>query len=262
MNGDREFEVALDAARMAGEVLRRHFAEGTTVWGKESHNLVSAADLEAERLIAETIRDAFPLHSILGEEEQAGDLTAEHLWVVDPLDGTNNFAHGLPQCAVSIAYCHNQQTHCGVIYDPFRDELYTARKGGQAYKNDQPISVGRQKQLNEALVSVGFYYDRGKMMEATLDAIRDLFYEKIHGIRRFGAAALDLCGVACGQYGAFFEYQLSPWDFAAGRLIVEAAGGQVTTARGTALPLQPTSILATNGMLHAAMLAIIERHHP
>lgn len=123
------------------------------------------------------------------------------------------------------------------------------------------ILIDQGEWLDETLIGVGFYYDRGAMMEATLAAIRDLFHQNIHGVRRFGTAALDLCHVGCGLYGAFFEYQLSPWDFAAGRLFVEEAGGKVTTCRGDVLPIEQTSVLASNGTLHAAVLEIVRRHH-
>lgn len=254
--------VATEAAHAAGEVLRRHLREGTRIWGKETHNLVTDADLEAERAIAAVIQRRCPGHAILGEEEQAAEITAEDLWIVDPLDGTNNFAHGVPHYSVSVAYYRQGVPIVGVVFDPERDQLFAAARGHGASCNGRPIHVGTQTRLDEVLVGVGFYYDRGKMMEATLEAVRHLFYARIHGIRRFGSAALDLCAVASGQYGAFFEYLLSPWDFAAGRLIVEEAGGMVTTTKKTPLPLEKTSLLASNGSLHEAACEIISRFDP
>jgi len=257
-----EFEVAQDAARAAGEVLSKHFREEISVRTKESYNLVSDADIEAEKAIVEVIRRAYPRHAILGEEEQKDSVDAEHLWVIDPLDGTNNFIHGIPHFAVSIAYHHQGHPQCGVVFNPVRKEWYTAVRGEGALANGQPATVTDESQLDKVLVGLGFYYDRGAMMEATLTAMRELFQAYVHGLRRMGTASLDLCQVGCGMYGAFFEYELAPWDFAAGRLFVEEAGGRVTDCRGQRLPLSKTSVLASNGKLHDAMLAIVGRHCP
>ncbi|RUL87118.1 inositol monophosphatase family protein [Tautonia sociabilis] len=258
-----ELVVAERAARAAGEVLGRWFREGVSHRSKEVANLVTDADLEAERAIVEVLSAEVPGHSILGEEEaRVGSPEAEHLWVVDPLDGTNNFAHAIPHFAVSIAYYRNGIPEVGVVLSPIRGEFFTATRGGGAFVDGLPARVARHERLDQALVGVGFYYDRGAMMEATLRSIGDLFRRNIHGIRRFGTAALDLCMVGCGQLGAFFEYQLSPWDFAAGRLFVEEAGGRVTNCLGRPLPLTVSSVLASNGPLHEETLAVVQRHLP
>lgn len=257
-----ELIVAEQAARAAGSILTRYFREGVTMRSKDISNLVSDADIEAERAIVDVIRRSFPGHEILGEEEQKGNASAEHLWIVDPLDGTSNFAHKLPHFAVSIAYYRAGQPACGVVFNPIRDEWHTAIRDEGAFHDGQRIQVADHSRLDEALVGVGFYYDRDLMMDATLAAIADLKRRQIHGIRRFGTASLDLCMVALGLFGAYFEYTLSPWDFAAGRLIVEEAGGRVTTCRGETPPLAPSSILATNGALHTAMLEVVQAHHP
>lgn len=258
-----ELTVAEEAARAAGTVLVRSFEEGIGHRSKDVSNLVTDADLNAERAIVERLRQAFPDHEILGEEEeQHGDPNADHLWVVDPLDGTNNFAHRLPHFAVSIAYYRKGKAECGVVFNPMNGDLFTAIRGGGAFRNGQPVKVADHQRLDQAIVGVGFYYDRGEMMEATLRAIGDLFRQNIHGIRRFGTAALDLCMVGCGQFGAFFEYQLAPWDFAAGRLFIEEAGGTVTNGLGEPLPMAVSSLLASNGTLHEAALAIVRKHHP
>lgn len=258
-----ELDVARRAAEEAGQILKRYFSEGFSVSGKESqgleaHNLVTEADLAAEHAIAAVIRSAFPDHSILGEEAHQGDLSAEHLWIVDPLDGTTNFAHLIPHFAVSIAYLHRGRAMCGVIYNPIREDWYDAVRGGGARRNGQRVHVSDATDLNQVLIGIGFYYDRGAMMEATLTAIRDLFRAQIHGVRRFGTASLDLCQVGCGMFGAFFEYHLAAWDFAAGGLFVEEAGGQISDCRGQDLPIGPTSVLASNGKLHAAMLQRVQ----
>ena len=247
-----------------GAVASRYFRDGVAMRSKDVANLVSDADVEAEHAIAAVIKRAFPSHAILGEEAYEGDVTAEHLWVVDPIDGTNNFAHQIPHFAVSVAYYHAGVAQCGVVYNPVREEWHTAAAGQGAYHDGQKlVRVDEATRLDEVIVGVGFYYDRGAMMEATLAAIGELKgVHKIHGIRRFGTASLDLCAVALGRYGAYFEYELSPWDFAAGRLFVEEAGGRVTTALGEPLPLARTSILASNGPLHDPMLAVTRAHHP
>lgn len=258
----RELQVAQNAAGTAGEILTRHFHQGVTVRTKESYNLVSDADIEAEQAIVRVIRERYPDHAILGEEEQKDDVGAEHLWVIDPLDGTNNFVHRIPHFAVSIAYHHRGAPQCGVVYNPIRDDLYISRRGAGAWANGRRVRVGGAVRLDKVLVGLGFYYDRGAMMEATLRAMRELFLAHVHGIRRMGTASLDLCQVGCGMYGAFFEYELAPWDFAAGRLFVEEAGGRVTDCRGGPLPLGKTSLLASNDSLHEAMLDIVRRHDP
>lgn len=257
-----EFTIAEEAARAAGAVLSKYHREGVTIRSKDIANLVSDADIEAERTIVEVIRRAFPDHAVLGEEEHQADTSAEHLWVVDPLDGTTNFAHKIPHVAVSVAYVHRGETQCGVVFNPIRGDLFTTIRGQGAYYNGQRAGVSESARLDESLIGVGFYYDRGAMMEATLAAIRDLFHQNIHGIRRFGTAALDLCMVGVGMHGAYFEYQLSPWDFAAGRLFVEEAGGLVTNAQGGPLRLEKSSILASNGQLHQSVLQVVHRHHP
>ncbi len=258
-----ELKTAERAARAGGEVVSRYFREGVTMRNKDVSNLVSDADLDAERAIVAVIQSAFPGHEILGEEEQKGDIDAEHLWIIDPLDGTNNFAHKVPQFAVSVAYHHKGVAQCGVVLNPIRDDWHVAVKDQGAFLNGDRVHVGEQTALNEILVGVGFYYERGPVMETTLAAIADLKRDHhIHGIRRFGAASLDLCMVGLGWLGAYFEYTLAPWDFAAGRLFVEEAGGKVTDCRGGPLPLGRSSILASNLVLHEAMLEVVARRHP
>lgn len=257
---------ATNAARLGGDILMRYLRDGVQMRHKgddKTYDLVSDADEESEVEIAKTIRAAFPDHELLGEEGLSdGDHTAEHLWVIDPLDGTNNYAHQIPHFAVSIAYYYLGQPIVGVIFNPARDDLFTAVKGKGARHNGQTIQMDRVESLHESLIGCGFYYDRGEMMRKTLSAIEEFFDADIHGIRRFGTASLDLCSVGMGYFGGFFEYQLAPWDFAAGRLFVEEAGGKVTDAKGEALPLTKTSMLASNAGLYDKMLAITRKHHP
>lgn len=252
--------VAEAAARAGGEVVERYFREGVEIRSKESYNLVSDADIEAEAAVVGVIRGAFPEHAILAEEGHRAEGDSRNLWVIDPLDGTNNFAHKVPHFSVSVGYWFEGRAMCGVIFNPVTGDWYTACRGGGAFANGERVRVGEQRGLNEVLVAVGFYYDRGAMMEATLAAIGDFFRKDVHGIRRTGCASLDLAWVALGRFGAYFEYKLSPWDFAAGALFVEEAGGKVTTCGGDALPLSPTGVLASNGAVHDAALEITRRH--
>lgn len=259
-----ELKTAQAAAIAGGEIISRYFRQGVTMRHKArvEIDLVSDADIEAEQAIANVIRDAFPNHALMGEETHEADATAEHLWVIDPLDGTTNFAHGIPHFAVSIAYYKNGIAQSGTIFNPITADWYIAEKGNGATVNGEPASVSKHDSLNQVLIGVGFYYDRGAMMEATLAATSELFHQNIHGIRRMGTASLDLCMVGTGRYGGFFEYQLSTWDFAAGRLFVEEAGGRVTTCQGTDLPLAKTTVLASNGALHDSIHAIVGKHCP
>lgn len=257
-----ELMIAQRAARVAGQIVARHYRDGVTMRAKQSYNLVSDADVEAERAIVAVIRETFPDDVVLGEEEHRGAADAERLWIIDPLDGTNNFAHGIPQFAVSIAFYHRGEAQCGVVHQPLTDEWYVARRGCGAFHDGKAVAVSSDTRLDEVLLGVGFYYDRGVIMEATLAAIGDLFRRQIHGIRRFGAASLDLCWVGLGRFGAFFEYELSPWDFAAGRLFVEEAGGRVTTCLGERLPIAKSSVLASNGHLHELVLDVVRTRIP
>jgi myo-inositol-1(or 4)-monophosphatase len=270
-----ELQVAEQAARAGAVVALRHFRAGAAVFAKEtqtgqatSYNLVSEADLEAETAIVAVIRRAFPGHAVLGEEQHGGDGAAEdvrssaHLWIVDPIDGTSNFVHGIPHFGVSVAYYHRGEPACGVVANPVRDDWFIAQRGKGAFHNGEQVRVADNRRLDEVLIGFGYYYDRGVMMEATLRAVGDLLRRNIHGVRRMGAATLDHAYVGLGSFGAFFEYQLAPWDFAAGRLFVEEAGGKVTTCRGEPVPIGPSSILASNGWLHDAVLELVAAHHP
>ena len=265
--------MATRAADAATIIIKRYFADLASSQTTEksaagkTQGLVTAADVESEKAIIATIRDAFPTHQFLAEEnvdgiDQAKLTDAEHLWVIDPLDGTNNFAHGIPHFAISIAYYVQGVAEYGLIRNVSTGDDYQCGRGQGAFQNGTAVSVSRATKLNQSMISVGFYYDRGEMMKATLSAIESLFARDIHGIRRFGTAALDLVQVATGRFGAFFEYTLSPWDFAAGRLFVEEAGGTITTCDGGPVPLARSSVLASNGHLHDEMLSIVSKYKP
>lgn len=262
---NRELQVAVQAALEGGRVVLDYYQRGVEMRAKDqeaTYNLVSDADIQAEQAIARTIQQALPTHAILGEEEMSGDIESSDLWIVDPLDGTNNFAHRIPHFAVSIAYYRAGKAACGVVVNPVRDDWYWAIHTEGAFHNGRRLGVNSANELTKTMIGCGFYYDRGTMMESTLAAIHEFFKQNIHGIRRFGTAALDFCQVADGMFGAYFEYQLHPWDFAAARLILEEAGGRVTDGRGEPLPLRKTSVLASNGWLHDRCLDIVRKHHP
>lgn len=266
MTPNRLLDHAIAAAKAGGKVLCRYWENGfdlrdkSSVGGK-SYDLVSDADLESEATVAEYLSKAFPNHELLGEESLIGDISADHLWVIDPLDGTNNFAHHVPHFAVSIGYFERGQPKCGVVLNPITGDLFTAVRGEGAFHNGNAIQTSQNDSLAKCLVGCGFYYDRGEMMRSTLAAIESFFECDIHGIRRFGTASLDLCAVADGRFGAFFEYKLSPWDFAAGQLIITEAGGKITTAMGDPLRLTPSSVLACGANVYDQALAITRQHH-
>ncbi|MFG0290373.1 MAG: inositol monophosphatase family protein [Rhodopirellula sp. JB044] len=266
-NAQLILDTAIAASRAGGAILRRYFEEGVTMRNKsgdggKSYDLVSDADEESEQVIASIIREAFPDHELLGEESLQGDVDSKNLWIIDPLDGTNNFAHRIEHFAVSIGYYENGEAKAGAIYNPIHDDLYTTVHGQGAFRNGERVCVSSTDQLGQAMIGCGFYYDRGSMMQATLAAIEECFSHHIHGIRRFGTASLDLCMVGCGKLEGFFEYNLSPWDFAAGSLFVTEAGGQITDARAGKLPMSSTSVVASNSHLHSALTEITQRHHP
>ena len=249
-------------AREAGALLLHYFHQGLTIEYKGDADLVTAADRAAETLIRERISKQFPSHDVLGEEQGLNDQRGDYRWYVDPLDGTTNFAHGYPVFAVSMALEHQalasrssgQQGRriAGVIYDPTRDELFTAEQGRGAHLNGKPIHVSKAAQLKESLVATGFpSHKRHKNPNI-------YFYHQItlrtHGVRRAGSAALDLCNVACGRFDGFWEFNLNPWDTAAGVLIVEEAGGKVSRFDGSPFELDSRETLATNGLVHEALL--------
>ena len=243
-------------AREAGALLIQYFDHGLKIEYKGDADLVTAADRASEVLIRERVSKQFPSHDVLGEEQGLKDSGSEYRWYVDPLDGTTNFAHGYPVFAVSMGLEHRSRDGdariAGVVYDPTRDELFTAEKGSGALLNGKPIHVSKAAQLKECLVATGFpSHKRHKNPNI-------FFYHQItlktHGVRRAGAAALDLCNVACGRFDGFWEFNLNPWDTAAGALIVEEAGGRITRFDGSPFELNSRETLASNGLLHDALV--------
>jgi myo-inositol-1(or 4)-monophosphatase len=250
---------AAEIAREAGTLLRDHFAQPRNVRFKGQIDLVTDADDAAENLIAARIRDAYPSHDFLGEEGSRGSgAPSPFRWVVDPLDGTTNFAHGLPTFAVSIALEEEGTAIVGVVYDPMRDELFVACRGGGATLNGQPLRVSGVDQLIGSLLVTGFSYDFAyRAIQA--EVWRD-FLTRVQAIRQTGSAALNLCYIAAGRLDGYWERGISPWDVAAGALLVSEAGGAVTDLRGGRFRSDDRQILASNGLIHRHLLDVIAKH--
>src|SRR5579863_9276672 len=248
---------AAQIAREAGALLMEHFRQRVKVEYKGEADLVTVADRKSEALIRERLRQHWPSFDILGEEGGLQDTGSDYRWYVDPLDGTTNFAHGFPVFCVSMGLEYKGERIAGVIYDPTRDELFAAQRGGGAFLNQQPIRVSKVARLAECLVATGFpSHKRHKNPNI-------FFYHQItlhtHGVRRAGSAALDLCCVACGRFDGFWEFNLKPWDTAAGVLIVQEAGGKVTDFKSGPFQLDSHETLASNGLVHAALLKEFEQ---
>jgi myo-inositol-1(or 4)-monophosphatase len=252
---DQHLAVAIEAARAAGALLRGHYGRPQQVEHKGEIDLVTALDRQAETLVVERIRAAFPDHAILAEEGSGGGTDVAHRWLVDPLDGTTNYAHAYPCFAVSIAYERAGQVVVGVVYDPLRDELFAAQAGRGASLNGQPLRVATTPRLLESLLITGFPYDRARFPAAL--RLWNALIERAQALRRDGAAALDLCYVAAGRADGFWERPLQPWDMAAGALLVREAGGRVTSFRGGPPDIYSAEIVATNGAIHDDLLAAI-----
>jgi myo-inositol-1(or 4)-monophosphatase len=251
-------QCAVEAARAAGTIIANQFNSVAAV-EKSSNNLVTETDIASENEIAAIVGKTFPSHSMLAEERRGNTgVLADHLWIVDPLDGTNNYAHGIPHFCVSIAYAERGEVLAGAVFDPMRGDMFTAEKGGGAFLNGARISVSSTSLVSESIITTGFYYDRGELMEKTLGAIHSLFKANIRGIRRLGSAALDLCWVACGRFDGYFEYRLSPWDFAAGMLLVREAGGRCSDRAGNKLMLTSDGVAVSNGRIHEEFLGVVK----
>jgi myo-inositol-1(or 4)-monophosphatase len=268
---------AAEIAREAGALLREYYAKGVETEYKGDVDIVTAADRAAEKLIRTRLGEAFPEHGVYGEEGTRERMGGEFRWYVDPLDGTTNFAHGFPQFCVSLGLeqranlDHQTGLECGadglrasedgtlvagVIYDPLRDELFTAERGHGTQLNGKPVRVSRNAQLAEALLGTGFP-SRKRHASPNIHFYQE-FTLRSHGVRRAGSAALDLAYVACGRLDAFWEFNLNPWDTSAGYLLVEEAGGTVTHFDGSKFTLDSREVFATNGLVKAEMQHLFE----
>lgn len=247
----------------AGKLIRRKYDSPikAVFKGGSKINLVTEVDQAADQLIRTTILRRFPDHDLLTEESEATAKRSPYKWIVDPLDGTTNYAHHFPQVGVSIGLEHKGQIILSGVYDPFRDELFWAEKGRGAYlrhgRKEKRLQVSKVKTLEAALLLTGFPYDRRERIDLYLSYVK-AFMAKIQGIRRAGAAALDLCWVACGRVDGYWEWRLKPWDAAAGKLLVEEAGGKLTDFSGRTFSVYGEQTLATNGWVHREMLDVMK----
>lgn len=253
-------ETTTEIAVAAGDMIRRAWDGHRNVTFKGEVDLVTDTDRAVEALVVERLQAAFPTHRILAEETAlAADFAVidgdDHVWIVDPLDGTTNFAHGYPHVAVSIGLVRGGDLLLGVVHDPMRDETFAAARDCGATLNGRQIRVSQTSTLDSALVGTGFPYDRRQHAKAYLRFVED-FMLRTQGIRRAGTAALDLCWVACGRLDAFWELKLKPWDVAGGAAIVLEAGGKVSDFDGGAFDPRAQRIVASNGLIHADMTAI------
>ncbi|MCS7157088.1 MAG: inositol monophosphatase [Blastocatellia bacterium] len=250
-------DFAVETAREAGALLRDHFGRTVDVNYKSSPiDLVTEVDLLSESLIKERIAAHYPRHAILAEESGHQGGTSEYRWLIDPLDGTTNYAHGYPFFCVALALEYQGEIVLGVVYDPLREELFVAERGAGATLNGRPIRVSRTETLAQGLLATGFPYTIRSRPDESL-AYFARFVKTAQAIRRDGSAVLDLCYLACGRFDGFWELGLKPWDMAAGALMVEEAGGRVTRFDGSPFRLYEPEILASNGRIHDEMIAVL-----
>jgi myo-inositol-1(or 4)-monophosphatase len=255
-------EAAISAGKAAGTVLLEYAGSGFQIEYKNPINLVTDADHAAEQCVIDHLRSHFPTHRFLAEERgQIDDAPSPYVWIIDPLDGTTNFAHGFPTYAVSIGLEYEGRCILGVVFDPSRNELFTAIEHRGAHLNGRPIHASQTTTLDKSLLVTGFAYDIRETPRNNLDHFAT-FALKAQGLRRTGSAALDLCYVAAGRFDGFWEVRLSPWDMAAGSVIVREAGGRLTDFSGKDLSIYGQELVASNGHIHEAMLTVLNQETP
>ena len=253
-------EKVIEIAGIAGEIVRDGYGKNFEIMLKGSvNNLVTEIDKKSESVIIDYVKKNFNNHSILAEESGQFKTESEYVWVIDPLDGTTNFAHGLPIFSVSIGVQKNGETICGVVYDVMRNAMYSAEKNSGSFLNGKKIKVNNNSDLSRSVLVTGFPYD---VAENPLNAVEKFsaFLKKTRAIRRLGSAAIDFCYVAQGVFEGFWEVSLNPWDICAGKLIVEEAGGIVTDFNNREINIDSKQILATNKLVHQEMLEILQAH--
>ena len=244
------------AAERAAAIIKKRWQDGGPVERKSTEiDLVTDTDRASETAILEVLRSRFPDHAIVAEES-GGHADREFVWLVDPLDGTTNFAHGYPQISISMALRRAGETIFGLVSDPIREELFVARRGGGAHLNDRPLAVSAAPELAASLLASGFPYDRREHADFYLSFFK-AFMLRTQGIRRAGSAALDLCWIAAGRVDGFWEWKLKAWDTAAGALIVEEAGGRVSDFDGGRHDPFGEQTLASNGLIHGEMVGVL-----
>ncbi|MFH1384840.1 MAG: inositol monophosphatase family protein [Candidatus Omnitrophota bacterium] len=256
-------QTLIGALKESGRIIKTNINKSKRVHYKGEIDLLTVTDKQVEKRVTHLVKKSFPTHEVLAEEasekkDTALCIPAEYKWIIDPLDGTTNFYHSFPHVCTSIAIERNCTVIMGGVYDPLRDELFFAERGKGAFCNKKRLRVSGMTKLNTSLLATGFPYDRRKHADFYLSFLK-AFMMHCHGIRRVGAAALDFCYVACGRLDGFWEFKLHPWDVAAGALIVEEAGGQVTDFGGKPFTIYGTETLATNGKIHREMIRVIKQ---
>jgi myo-inositol-1(or 4)-monophosphatase len=251
-------EDIIKITKEAGELIRNAFGKTHSIEFKTNElNLVTETDKASEKLITDFVKKKYPSHGILAEEGSESNKSAEYLWVIDPLDGTTNFAHGLPIFAVSIGVQKNDETIAGVVYDVIRDIVYSAEKNNGSFENGRRISVSKNGNLGHSMLVTGFPYDIRENPDKAFERFIE-FLKHARAIRRLGSAAIDFCYVANGVFDGFWEVSLHPWDICAGKLIVEEAGGLVTDFNENKIDIYSKRILVTNGIVHQKMIDVMK----
>ncbi len=250
---------AIEAAREAGVILRNHFGKLRHIEFKDSRNvdIVTEADKASEARIIELIRRKYPKHSILAEEGGTYGGESDYRWIIDPLDGTTNYSHGLWLYSISIALVRKNETIAGVVYCPSTNELFSAEKGGGAFLNGQPIRVSDVADIERSCIVTGFPYNVRENPDYCHERFV-AFLQRVQALRRFGSAALDAAFLASGRLDGFWEVALKPWDKAAGELLITEAGGRVTNFDGGPHDLYGPQLLASNGLIHSQMVDILQ----
>ena len=251
--------ISIEAAQVGGKILQKYYKSGFAIEHKTRLSLVTDADKESENAIVDLLKHSYPTHQILAEEGTHYAQKSPFKWIIDPLDGTTNFAHGLPLYNVSIGLEYEGTCILGVVLDPTRPELFIAERGGGATCNGQPIRVSQISELGKSLLVTGFGYDIAETGDNLDEFCR--FTLQTQGVRRTGTAAIDLCYLASGRFDGFWEMNLNPWDTAAGTVILEEAGGKLTDYDGTPYTIYSKKIVASNGLLHQQILDVLQ-HRP
>ena len=250
----------INISKQAGEIIREGFGKNFGIEYKTNEiNLVTEIDKASEKLITDFVKKKYPSHSILAEESgEYKNKESKYRWVIDPLDGTTNFAHGLPIFSVSIGVQKNGKTFAGVVYDVMQDITYSVENGSGSYANSEKLSVSKKEQLGHSLLVTGFPYNIAERPKNIFE-IFEAFTKAARGVRRLGSAAIDLCYVAKGALDGYWENSLHPWDFCAGKLILEEAGGIVTNFKGDDIDIFSKQILCTNKLIHQQMMDLISK---
>lgn len=256
MNKAKIKSTLLECLEKAGKELKRSLHAKKSIVKKSELSIVTQVDKKCEKIILQTIRKSFPDHAILTEESPPMGKSASR-WIIDPLDGTTNFAHSYPVSCVSIGFEENSVLTTGGVYDPFRDELFLSFKGGGATLNGSKIKVSAEKKLNDSLICTGFPYDRRERMDDYIAVFKAMLMQ-VADLRRSGSAALDICYVACGRFDGYWEFNLQPWDKAAAMVILEEAGGTMSNFKGTRLTLSDIQNVASNGKIHPQILSVMK----